>query len=175
MAEDKKERIEKNVQLEETLPVVQKEKSAPGQKVSVEIDYEKLADAIVKAQEKSKKRQPEQVKTDEKFNKFAMFFSYGLSIAEFLFCVLILTSIIIAGEKMQWTDVYTGIGNVIAIILYVLIMGVIGIVAYWTWCIAKKIKTEPDRNYTVAVFSSLAAFAGFAVAGISLLLMAGRG
>ena len=175
MAEDKKEKKEKNVQPEETVPVEQKEKNVPGQKISVEIDYEKLADAIVKAQEKSKERLPEQVKTDEKLNKLAMAFSYGLSIAEFLFCVLILVAMVLAGEKMQWTDVYNAIGNVVAMLLYVLIMGVIGIVAYWTGSIAKKIKTEPDRNYTVAVFSSLAAFAGFAVAGISLLLTAGRG
>ena len=173
MTEDKKEKVEQEVQAQEVV-VTEKETIIPERKISVEIDYNKLADAIIKAQEKSKEKS-ERVTSDDKLNKLAMVFSYGLSIAEFLFCALILVAVILAEEKMQWSDAYGVIGNVLAIILYALIMGVIGTVAYWTWNIAKKIKTESDRNYTVAVFSSLAAFAGFAVAGISLLLMAGRG
>ena len=180
MPEPEKEETEVAIQPVETEVPAEEKPAEPSkeepQKIVVDLDYDKLADAIIKAQKNAEEKTHKNIaKADDNLNKIASVFSYVLSVAEYGFSFLILVAIICGVIEMQWTDIYIGFGNGIAIALYVLFMAVTGIVAYWTWQIAKKIKTEPDRNFTVAIFSSFVAFAGFAIAGINLLLMNGRG
>jgi len=139
-------------------------------KVSIAIDYNKLAEAIVKAQRLTTNENV--VQKDGHINRIASVFSHTVSIIEYILCAIMLTALVLSIEKMDWSNAYTGIGNLVVLSLSALITAVTGIVGYWTWQVGKRIKDELDRNYAVAVFSCLAAFAGFIIAGISLLLMA---
>ena len=146
-------------------PVMEQDKEQP-QNVVVNIDYDKLTEAIIKAQEKMIV-----AKRDEHLNGIASIFSYVLSIAEVGFAILILTSMALGIRAMDWSRWEFVLGNIISLALYALLMCVVGFVAYWTWAMAKKLKTEQDRNFTVSVFSSFASFAALVVAGVSLLMM----
>lgn len=182
MPEPEKEETEAVVQPVETEVPAEEKPAEPikeePQKIVVDFDYDKLADAIVKAQKRydeEKMGTKDKPQRDISLNNIAYVFANIIAFAEIIFAVLIMMAAIIAGKQMQWTDTYIKIGNIVAFILYGLFFIIVCLVAGWTERIAVKIKNEPDRNYAVSVFSSLAAFAGFAVAGISLLLMAGRG
>ena len=155
--------LEENIAPEQ--PLTEQGKEQP-QNVVVNIDYEKLAEAIVKAQQKAAV-----AKKDEHLNGIASAFSYVLSIAEAIFAILILISMFLGIKAMNWSRWEFVLGNIVALALYALLMCVVGFVAYWTWKMAKKLKTEQDRTFTVSVFSSFATLAALAIAAISLFLL----
>ena len=135
---------------------------------SATLDYDRLTDAIIKAVQQAQCKDGPQ--KDDRMNKIASVFSYCVSVIEFVMCAINIIAMVLAIERMDWANAYPVIGNIVVLAVYASITAIIAIVGCWTWRVAKTIKGERDRNYTVAVFSSLAAFAAFVMAGISLLL-----
>lgn len=176
MPEPEKEETEVAIQPVETEVPAEEKPAEPSkeepQKIVVDFDYDKLAEAIIKAQERYKEKELKDKagKKDVSLNNITAVFSYVLSYVEMFLGVLVFAAMIIAGKTMIWGDAYTIVGNVVALLLYVILTVLVLLVSGWTRKIAYKIKNEPDRNYTVSVFSGLAAFAGLVIAGISLLL-----
>ena len=176
MPEPEKEETEVAIQPVETEVSAEEKPAEPtkeeSQMIVVDFDYDKLAEAIIKAQEryKGKELKDKAGQKDVSLNNITAVFSYVLSYVEMFLGVLVFAAMIIAGKAMIWGDAYTIVGNVVALLLYVILTVLALLVSGWTRKIAYKIKNEPDRNYTVSVFSGLAAFAGLVIAGISLLL-----
>ena len=135
------------------------------QRPVVDLDYDKLAEAIVKANKASAEKQP-----DKPLNHIASVFSFVLGLCGFVFAILIFIAMIKGGGVFNWNDAAYALGGVFAYLLYSAFLVIVVAVSIWTCYIAIKIWKEPDRNYTVSVFSSLATFAALAVAILALLI-----
>ena len=134
-------------------------------KIECGIDYDKLAETIVRANKQIQERQQ-----DKHLNKLACVFSWIIGICGFVFAGMIVYVLATGYKGMDWSNGYMIVGNIVAYVLYVLFRVIVVIMSIWTICLAVKIWKEPDRNYTVSVFSSLATFAALAVAILALLL-----
>lgn len=167
--------------------------------LNLEIDYDKLADAIVKAQQKAEKQKTKEQQTEKITSKLS--FCDKLKLIWHIIC-----------NKVEFNGMITSafLGSVMSIVfnllaallLIVLIFGVIaGIMALkdFEWssnmiptniitismficfelfaattsftfrCIANEIAKEKDRNYIIAVFSGFVGFAALVVALVALL------
>ena len=152
--------------------------------LNIEIDYDKLAEAIVKAQDKVNK----QPKTCEKTgfwkavwliirnkerkngNKTAVLLS---EVMAYMFnmiaiCSLILLVLIIVGifVGFAWSNAPIELMKQIVILSFIL--GLLPAIAFVFRCIANEIRAEKDRNYIVSVFSGLVSFAALIVALVAL-------
>ena len=132
----------------------------------VEIDYEKLADSIVKA---NKKTAEEQNDLDKGLSKLTRFIFIGMGV----FCVLFAVCGIYAAIKVitvtNWSDVFLAIGTVIAIAIMGIMIFLVGSFSWNLFKSTKDIKKEKDRNYIMSVFSSMVGFIALIVAIIALI------
>ena len=110
--------------------------------IVVDFDYDKLAEAIIKAQEryKGKELKDKAGQKDVSLNNITAVFSYVLSYVEMFLGVLVFAAMIIAGKAMIWGDAYTIVGNVVALLLYVILTVLALLVSGWTRKIEYKIK-----------------------------------
>ena len=139
------------------------------QEMNLEIDYDKLAEAIVKANSQ----------LDAEANKSKKFTSGMFSISVFaILRVIALLGWIIAFAlligsintfiEMSWNDFSTISGNVFQIIYSITITGLLVLYPLMLWKSAKEIETEKDRNYIISVFSGIVSFAALIVALVAL-------
>ena len=137
--------------------------------INLEIDYDKLAEAIVKANSK----------IEEEANKSKKFTSGMLSISVFaILRVIAMLGWIIAFAllfgsismfvEMSWNDFSTVAENVFQIICSIIIIVLLVIYPIMLWKSAKEIETEKDRNYIISVFSGIVSFAALIVALVAL-------
>ena len=139
------------------------------QELNLEIDYEKLAEAIVKAQEKSEN----EANRKKKFTSgtFAMIISLafrGVAILGWLIALVTLIAIINMAKSFVWVDVNAVVGNVFNIAFAVALFVVLVLYSFLLWKSAKEIETEKDRNYIISVFSGIVSFAALIVALVAL-------
>lgn len=140
------------------------------QELNLEIDYEKLAEAIVKAQEKNESEANGRKKyTSGTFASLISFVFYALSIFGWVFSIAIPISIYSMWNTFRWDSFASGIGNITAMLLMLGIMAVIVLYSILLWRSAKEIETEKDRNYIISVFSGIVSFAAMIIALIALL------
>ena len=139
------------------------------QELNLEIDYDKLAEAIVKANSK----------LDTKANQSKKFTSGMFSISVFVILrVIALLGWIIAFAllidsintfiEMSWNDFSTISGNIFQIIYSITITVLLVLYPLMLWKSAKEIETEKDRNYIISVFSGIVSFAALIVALVAL-------
>jgi len=134
--------------------------------VNIEIDYDKLADAIVKASEK----QTQQHSVSREWMKYIMHFVFwGLAIISgilAIICFVYSGGIIINIESSSTpTDL-----NKLFIAFLVLIIGLFLLsVCFFTIFSAKEINTETDRNYIASLFSNVVALVALIVSLVALV------
>ena len=139
------------------------------QELNLEIDYDKLAEAIVKANSQ----------LDAEANKSKKFTSGMFSTSVFaILRVIALLGWIIAFAlligsintfiEMSWNDFSTISGNIFQIIYSITITVLLVLYPLMLWKSAKEIETEKDRNYIISVFSGIVSFAALIVALVAL-------
>lgn len=139
------------------------------QELNLEIDYDKLAEAIVKANSQ----------LDAEANKSKKFTSGMFSISVFVILrVIALLGWIIAFAlligsinafiEMSWNNFSTISGNIFQIIYSITITVLLVLYPLMLWKSAKEIETEKDRNYIISVFSGIVSFAALIVALVAL-------
>ena len=139
------------------------------QELNLEIDYDKLAEAIVKAQEISEDEVNKKRRfTSGSFAMLIMVAFHGFSVFSGLLCVAMFSAPFIAWNTFQWSTFTNSLSNIIAIILCVALAIVLGIYTILLWKSGKEIETEKDRNYIISVFSGIVSFAALIVALVAL-------
>ena len=160
--------------------------------INLEIDYDKLAEAIVKAQKKAAESKESEINTKEKRNifktiwkilrgerskdgrmlsaPFEIFISSlyrTIAIMGFIMIVIFDISAVIVLTKMSWQGLAI-LSNVISIILTISIsfIGFLCMVLFWG--AANEVEHEKDKNYVVGVFSGIVSVAALIVAIIAL-------
>ena len=139
------------------------------QELNLEIDYDKLAEAIVKANSQ----------LDAEANKSKKFTSGMFSISVFVILrVIALLGWIVAFTlligsintfiEMSWNDFSTISGNIFQIIYSITITVLLVLYPLMLWKSAKEIETEKDRKYIISVFSGIVSFAALIVALVAL-------
>ncbi len=139
------------------------------QELNLEIDYDKLADAIVKAQEKADNN----ANQSKKFTSgmFSMSVFVILRLAASLGMILSLAIAVSCPEvfgAFAWSSFGAVIKNVIQIIIQVSLVVLTAFYSLLLWKSAKEIETEKDRNYIISVFSGIVSFAALIVALVAL-------
>ena len=137
--------------------------------LNCEIDYGKLAESIVKAQEKSEN----EANRKKKFTSgtFAMIISLAFRGVAILGCLIALATtlaIINMAKSFMWNEVDIVMGNVFSIAFAVALFVVLVLYSFLLWKSAKEIETEKDRNYIISVFSGIVSFAALIVALVAL-------
>lgn len=136
--------------------------------LNLEIDYDKLAESIVKAQEKSKEGEG-----DKKFTSgaFATVISIAFRIVSIFGFLLAIATLIAPWTLIQtfvWNSVGNVIGNVFCIVFAIILFVSLCVYSIVLWKSAKEIEKEKDRNYIISVFSGVVSFAALIVALVAL-------
>lgn len=136
--------------------------------VNVEIDYDKLATAIVQAQEKAKTHE------EEKFTKgtFSLLTSWVLFIIGGLGFVIALSALgygfYYAINILQWIDGVHIFANIITCLFILTITFCVGVLSFMLFKSGSEIQKSKDKNFIVAVFSALSGFIALVVALVAL-------
>ena len=138
------------------------------QQLNLEIDYDKLAETIVKAQEKAQ----EETCKNKRFTTgtFVVLLSIVfrvLAVLGWIMAVLTPFAIVSMCKSFTWEAVNI-LGNVIDIVFAISLMAIFFFYAFFLWKSAKEMEKEKDRNYIIAVFSGVVSFAALVVALVSL-------
>lgn len=137
--------------------------------LNLEIDYDKLAESIVKAQEKSENEANRKKKfTSGTFATLITFAFYAFSTFGWIISVAIPISIYNMWSAFKWDTFANGFGSVATIIFMLGLMAVLVLYSILLWKSAKEIETEKDRNYIISVFSGIVSFAALIVALVAL-------
>ena len=139
------------------------------QELNLEIDYDKLADAMVKAQEKT----ITDANQSKKFTSgmFSMSAFVILRLAASLGAIISLIIALSCFEMFKafaWSNFGLVIKNIIQIITQISLVLLSAFYSILLWKSAKEIETEKDLNYIIAVFSGIVSFAALIVALIAL-------
>lgn len=137
--------------------------------INLEIDYDKLAESIVKAQEKNEN----EANGKKKFTSgtFALIISLafrGVAFLGWLIALAMPFAIINTAKSFVWNEVNVVMGNVFGIAFAVALFVVLVLYSFMLWKSAKEIETEKDRNYIISVFSGIVSFAALIVALVAL-------
>ena len=156
-----------------------------------ELDYDKLAEAIVKAQEKAN---PSETETTEK-QKASLWRSIGrilkgeksrdgrflsapfllvisflyraIAILGIIFLIIADTASVVAFTKLSWQG-WQIAANILIAVFVVVVSFAIFLYMVIFWGAANDIEHEKDKNYVISVFSGLVSVAALIVAIIAL-------
>ena len=135
----------------------------------MEIDYDKLANAIVAAQKRvAADEQAQNNATSKPFVGFVAFFLRGLAIVSLPGIILLGVHILRVVDDLALEGYLATIIKSAARLLLPLIGFVAGSYAVLLWKAAKEIEIEKDKNYIVSVFSGLVSFAALIIALVAL-------
>ena len=137
--------------------------------INLEIDYDKLAESIVKAQEKSENEANKKRKFTS--GSFAMLITVAFSVFSIfvaLLSVSLILALIVSWHTLQWNGFTNIVISILTIVFSIVFAIVLGSYAVLLWKSAKEIETEKDRNYIISVFSGIVSFAALIVALVSL-------
>ena len=138
--------------------------------VNIEIDYDKLANAIVKTNEKIKEEDKnEDVFTRKAFSVLTALLLYIISIAGFIIDGLLLIRVVMYSiEKLNWIGFNNIFESFSISLLFSVIVLSIGLLSYIIIKMGKDIEKSRDKYYIVSVFSALSCFMALIVALIAL-------
>ena len=139
------------------------------QELNLEIDYDKLAESIVKAQEKSETKSNENKKFTS--DAFAMIISLafrGVAILGWLIMLVMPLLIINIIKTADWCGFVSVAGNILAILIVTALTFLLFAFSRVLWKSGKEVEREKDGNYIVSVFSGVVSFAALIVALIAL-------
>lgn len=140
------------------------------QNLNLEIDYDKLAEAIVKAQEKA----ADTAKNKKRYTlgTFAtplIIAFYGLSILGWIFVVAISIGVFNVWNTFSWSNATECISSIIILLLMLGIAATVALYSILLWKSAKEVEAETDRNYIISMFSGVVSFAALIVALVALV------
>lgn len=140
------------------------------QKLNLEIDYDKLAEAIVKAQDKTSATLPKGKRyTLGTFASILIVAFYGMSVLGWVLVAAVPVGVYKTWNALKWD----GFGScATSVITLLFLLGIVVIVALYSillWKSAKEIEAETDRNYVISMFSGVVSFAALVVALIALI------
>lgn len=160
--------------------------------LNLEIDYDKLAEAIVRAQEKAKQ---EPVNTDDKKkncffvaawrilkgekSKDGRYLSAPFAVISSVFfrmlsvlCIIFIPIFIIAGVRTLKDAIWSGFEaitvNVSGMVLLIALILALLVYALLFWGAANDVYYEKDRNYVIGVFSGIISLTALVVSIIAL-------
>ena len=139
------------------------------QELNLEIDYDKLAEAIVKAQEKSEDESNKKRRFTS--GSFAMLTTVAFRIFSAfmgLLSVVLILAPVVSWKTLQWNGFTNIVTSVFTIGFCIVFAIVLGLYTVLLWKSAKEIETEKDRNYIMSVFSGIVSFAALIVALVAL-------
>ena len=134
------------------------------------IDYEKLTKSIVKAKHKIKSKE-ENDQTKMVSNLFAILIYIGFIVLGLIVSAMAIATVILLIEYVpatSWVDFGDGVNSVSQILTYLMLIFILGFVAVALFVSARDISREKDRNYIIAVFSALTSLAALVVALVAL-------
>lgn len=134
-----------------------------------EIDYDKLAEAMVKAQDISEVEENKKRKfTSGSFAMLIMIAFYVFSIFVALLAASLILALVVSWNTLQWDGSTNIVVSILTIAFCIVFAIVLGLYAVLLWKSAKEIETEKDRNYIISVFSGIVSFAALIVALVAL-------
>ena len=134
-----------------------------------EIDYDKLAEAMVKAQDISEVEENKKRKfTSGSFAMLIMIAFYVFSIFVALLAASLILALVVSWNTLQWDGSTNIVVSILTIAFCIVFAIVLGLYAVLLWKSAKEIETEKDRNYIISVFSGIVSFAALLVALVAL-------
>ena len=139
------------------------------QELNLEIDYDRLAKAMVKAQvisedEENKKRKF----TSGSFSMLIMIAFYVFSVLIGFLSVLMIFAPVVSWNALHWNGLTNIVTSIVTIAFCIVFAILLGLYAVLLWKSAKEIETEKDRNYIISVFSGIVSFAALIVALVAL-------
>lgn len=135
-----------------------------------EIDYDKLADAIVRAQRCAENEESKSRVTSITFAKIISIFFKGMAIISVpVACVLSFCLWNILNEIWVATGFWKVVWYCVETLLSFGVGFILGTFSYLFWKSANEIKEEKDKHYIVAVFSGLVSFTALIVALVTLI------
>ena len=136
--------------------------------LNLEIDYDKLAEAMIKAQGKSDAATTK----NKKFTSVTFAFLISLvfrGIAIIGFALTFIMPIALLESVQIKQEGFLGLFHMISLVAVSLAcMLVLFLLSWILWKSAKEIETEKDRNYIISVFSGIVSFAALIVALVAL-------
>ena len=137
--------------------------------LNLEIDYEKLAEAMVKVQGNTSNEYAKSKYLSAALVSLISTAFKGVAIALLPTIIIMVIAIQnVAITTMQWDGVLSIIGNIAMLAIFALFAFVMGIFANLLWKSAKELENERDRNYIISVFSGIVSFAALIVALVAL-------
>lgn len=129
------------------------------QSVNMVIDYDKLAEAIVRAQDKA-----EDTTTGKKRYTLGTFATpliiafYGLSILGCIFVLATPFAVYQAWNAFSWSSVTECISSIIVLLFMLIIVVIVALYSILLWKSAKEVEAETDRNYIISKFDNPAKY-----------------
>ena len=139
--------------------------------VNVEIDYDKLATAIVKAQCQAEQQQEDSIKNVVKLHRSGLSLLYKLmSWVGYAVSVLLLISLIVYLIKTNWTPWQNIVNNVTTGVLFIGLIFATGLISFILGRSSKEVSEIHDRNLLVSLTSSLVGFLALVIAVVAIFL-----
>lgn len=139
--------------------------------VNVEIDYDKLATAIVKAQCQAEQQQEDSIKNVVKLHRSGLGVFYNLlSYVGFTICVLLVISFVVYIPTSNWTTLEDILANVVTILMFICLVVAMWIVSRILGRSSKEVSEIHDRNLLVSLTSSLVGFLALVIAVVAIFL-----
>ena len=139
------------------------------QELNLEINYDKLAEAIVKANSKLDAEANQSKKfTSGMFSMSVFVILRVIALLGWIIAFALLIGSINTFIEMSWNDFSTISGNIFQIVYSITITVLLVLYPLMLWKSAKEIETEKDRNYIISVFSGIVSFAALIVALVAL-------
>ena len=139
------------------------------QELNLEIDYDKLAEAIVKANSQLDAEANQSKKfTSGMFSMSVFVILRVIALLGWIIAFALLLGSINTVIEMSWNDFSTISGNIFQIIYSITITVLLVLYPLMLWKSAREIEKEKDRNYIISVFSGIVSFAALIVALVAL-------
>lgn len=137
--------------------------------INLEIDYDKLAQAMIKAQEKSENEDNDEKRFMSRtlVMLIAMFFRF-VAFVGLMFLLISPFRIANMVGSFVWNEFVVIVINVLKIGVEIGVVFALAAYSHISFKLAKEIETEKDRNYIVSVFSGIVSLAALIVALVAL-------
>lgn len=139
--------------------------------VNVEIDYDKLATAIVKAQCQAEQQQDESIKNVVKLHRKGLKTLYSLlSFVLITVAILFVLGLIAYIPTANWTTFENVVYNVYVVLISACLVAALVIVFSLLSKSSKEVSEIHDRNLLVSLSSSVVGFLALLIAVLALIL-----
>lgn len=139
--------------------------------VKAEIDYDKLAEAIVKAQEKAKDNEDKKIKNLFSLHKNTTAILYkALGIMGYIISILFVMAMMIVPVMLKWTSFTQIVANIIAYLVLIVTIIFILVFSIMLHRSSDEIETLKDKQLLISLSTSLTGFIALVVAIITIFV-----